>query len=174
MTSPMPRPAAPGGTSVRLWSPARALVIGTVVVGVLDALDAIIVFGLRSGVSPIRIFQGIASGLIGREAFAGGVSTALLGAGLHFVIAGGIVATGLAISRLWTPLASRPFVFGPVYGIAVYLAMNLVVIPLSAIGATSFTTFSVVNGVLIHVVGVGIPAALVASRVEWGRPLGTC
>jgi hypothetical protein len=169
MPSSTPRNAAPGGTSVRRWSPIRALAIGTVVVGVLDALDAIVVFGLRSGVSPIRIFQGIASGLVGPEAFAGGVSTALLGVGLHFVIACGIVATCLALSRIWTPLASRPFVFGPIFGIAVYLVMNLVVIPLSAIGASSFSTFSVVNGVLIHVVGVGIPAALVASRVQWER-----
>jgi len=170
MPSSTLRPAAPGGPPVRRWSPIRALVIGTVVVGVLDALDAIVVFALRSNVSPMRIFQGIASGLIGPEAFAGGVPTALLGVGLHFVIACGIVATCLAISRVWTPLASRPFVFGPIYGIAVYLVMNFVVIPLSAIGASSFNTFAVVNGLLIHVVGVGIPAALVAARVQWGRP----
>jgi hypothetical protein len=151
------------------WSLVRALIIGTIVVAVLDALDAIVVFGLRSGVSPMRIFQGIASGLIGPQAFAGGVRTALLGVVLHVVIAGGIVTTCLALGRLWPWLVSRPLVFGPIYGIAVYLVMNLVVIPLSAIGTPSFNTFSVINGVLIHVLGVGIPAALVASRASGGR-----
>lgn len=65
----------------------RALLLGTVVVGSLDAIDAVVFFGLRSGVKPIRIFQSIASGLLGRPAFQGGYQTAALGACLHFFIA---------------------------------------------------------------------------------------
>lgn len=153
----------------RTWSPIRALAIGTAVVAVLDGLDAIVVFWLRSGVSPMRIFQGIASGVLGPQAFTGGLQSALLGVALHVVIACGIVAAGLVISRIWTPFAERPFVFGPIYGIAVYVVMNLIVIPLSAMGPSSFSAFAVINGLLIHVVGVGVPTALVASRVRWGR-----
>jgi hypothetical protein len=40
---------------------ARAILYGALVVGVLDAIDAIVFFGLR-GVSPIRCFQAVASG----------------------------------------------------------------------------------------------------------------
>ena len=46
----------------------RAILWGTLAVGTLDALDAIVFFGLR-GVTPLRIFQSIASGLLGRAAY---------------------------------------------------------------------------------------------------------
>jgi hypothetical protein len=40
--------------------------------------------------------------------------------------------------------------------------MNFVVIPLSALGSRSLTAPIVINGLLIHLVGVGIPAVLFA------------
>ena len=43
----------------------KPVLYGTIVVGTLDAIDAIVVFGLR-GSTPIRVFQGIASGWLGR------------------------------------------------------------------------------------------------------------
>ena len=39
----------------------KPVLYGTIVVGILDGIDAIVVFGLR-GSTPIRVFQGIASG----------------------------------------------------------------------------------------------------------------
>ena len=42
----------------------RAILYGGLVVGTLDALDALIFFGLR-GVAPIRIGQSIAAGVLG-------------------------------------------------------------------------------------------------------------
>jgi hypothetical protein len=57
-----------------------------VIAGILDISAAFIMFGLR-GVPPAKILQGIASGLLGKQAFAGGTGTALLGAMLHFLIA---------------------------------------------------------------------------------------
>ena len=44
----------------------RALLYGALAVGVFDLLDALVFFGLR-GVSPIRIPQSIAAGLLGRS-----------------------------------------------------------------------------------------------------------
>lgn len=152
--------------AVRFWSPLRALTIGTCAVGALDALDAIVVFGLRSGATPTQIFQTIASGLIGSAAYQGGLATAGLGLVLHFFIALGIVAAYLGASRLLQVLARRPYLFGALYGFVVFFAMNLVVLPLSAIGGSRLTTFAVTNGLLIHVLGVGIPAALAVSKVR--------
>ncbi len=147
----------------------RAIVYGTLIVGVLDGLDAIIVFGLRSGATPGRIFRGIAAGVLGSSAATGGTPAAILGVILHFTVALGIVATYVAATRLLPALNKHPFLYGPLYGVAAYFVMNLVVIPLSAIGAVRFTTFGMVNGLLIHAFGVGLPAALVASRI---RPPG--
>lgn len=143
----------------------RALVTGTVIVGVLDILDAFIFFGLR-GARPIGILQSIASGVLGRAAYQGGMRTALLGLLLHFFIAFGVVAAYLAATRLVPSLNRRPWIYGPLYGLVVYAVMNLIVIPLSAAALGSGPTPAVVraNGLLIHMAGVGLPAALIAAR----------
>jgi hypothetical protein len=154
----------------RPLSTAGALVAGTLTVGVLDILDAFIFFGLR-GAQPVGILQSIASGVLGRAAYQGGLRTAALGLLLHFVIAGGVVATYLLATRLIPALNRRPWLYGLLYGVVVYAVMNLVVVPLSAAALGSGPTPLVVrvNGVLIHMFGVGLPAALVAARVGSGR-----
>ena len=143
----------------------RTILYGGLTVGLLDGLDAIVFFGLRNGVGPIRIFKGIAGGLLGREAAtAGGLGTALLGVVLHFTIATTIVFVFYLLSRRFPWLVQRPFVWGPLYGIAAYLTMNLVVLPLSALHGTGLPSALPVllNGLLIHIVGVGTPTALFA------------
>ena len=145
-------------------TPARAIAYGGLTVAVLDGLDAIVFFGLRNGVGPLQIFNGIAGGLLGREAAAAGDwPTALLGVALHFTIATTIVAVFYLASRHWPFLVRRPFVWGPIYGIAVYLQMNFVVLPLSALHAGLPHALPVLlNGILIHIIGVGTPSALFA------------
>ena len=150
----------------RVLSVSRALLYGTLAVGILDALDAIVVFGLRSGATPLRIFQGIAAGLYGRASYDGGWRTAAIGVCLHFTIACGITAVYLLASRRWPTLARRPWMFGPLYGVGVYAVMTLVVIPLSAIGPVRPSAFALTNGLIIHMLGVGLPAALVAARTR--------
>ena len=149
----------------RPLSTAGALVTGTLMVGVLDILDAFIFFGLR-GARPVGILQSIASGVLGRAAYQGGLRTAALGLLLHFVIAFGVVATYLLATRLIPALNRRPWLYGLLYGVVVYAVMNLVVVPLSAAALGNGPTPLVVrvNGVLIHMFGVGLPAALVAAR----------
>ncbi len=153
---------------MRSWSLRRAIATGTLAVGILDGLDAVVFFGLR-GATPVRIFQGIASGLLGRASFLGGATTALLGLALHFTVACGIVSTYVLISRRIAPLRERPWTFGVPYGIVAYFVMNLVVIPLSAIGHPNFALWPFLNGILIHGLVIGPTSALVASRVDTAR-----
>jgi len=150
----------------RPYTVGRALVHGTLTVGILDILDAFIFFGLR-GVTPVRILQSIASGVLGRAAYQGGTRTAALGLALHFVIALGVVAAYLIATRLAPALNRRPVIYGALYGIAVYVVMNFVIVPMSHAALGSGPTPLVVraNGILIHMLGVGLPAALVAARV---------
>lgn len=150
-------------------STAGALLFGTVAVGVLDLVDAFIFFGLR-GVRPIRICQSIAAGLLGRAAFAGGWRTAMLGVALHFFIAFCIVMVFLLAARRFRFLTQHWVLSGIVYGVGVYLVMNFVVLPLSAAGGGSRTWPVVVNGVLIHMFGVGLPASLAALKSPAAAP----
>jgi hypothetical protein len=147
----------------RILSGVEAVVYGGLVVGLLDAMDAIVVFGLR-GASPIRVFQGIAAGLLGRATFQGGLRTALLGLAIHFFIALSIVAMYYLASRRFPILVRRPVLCGAVYGVLVYFFMNRIVIPLSAIGTMAFSLTLFINGITIHVLGIGIPAALFVAR----------
>jgi hypothetical protein len=145
-------------------SVAQAIGLGTLWIGTIDALDAVIFFGWRGSV-PMRIFQGIAAGAIGREAArAGGWRTAALGLFFHYVVAFGIATTYVLASRVIPVLARRPYVCGPIFGICAYFFMNLVVIPLSRIGPQPFTTGPFINGLLIHTIGIGIPIALIARN----------
>ena len=154
-------------------SPARAILYGTLTVGTLDILDALIFFGLR-GAPPIRIFQSIAAGLLGRDAArAGGLPTAFLGGFLHYFIAFGVVVTYYLASRKISLLTRRPWISGAVYGVLVYLFMNLVVLPLSATsGGGGFPPpFAILlNGVLIHIFGVGLPSAFFARAARPPAP----
>lgn len=158
-------------------TPARALLYGTLAVGILDILDAFIFFGLRSNVPPIRILHSIAAGVLGRDAArAGGIPTAVLGLGLHFFIAFGVVTTYYLVSRRFPGLARKPFLYGPLYGVLVFFIMNLIVLPLSATGKAFWPpslppTIILINGLLIHALGVGLPSAWFASRVPPGTTL---
>ena len=111
----------------------KAVLYGTLAVGILDILDAFIFFGVR-GARPIRILQSIAAGLLGTDAFKGGWGTAVLGLALHFFIAFMIVLVFLVASRRLRLLTRHPVITGLVYGIAVYLVMTFVVVPASAAG----------------------------------------
>jgi hypothetical protein len=147
---------------------ARALVYGTLVVGTLDLADAVIFFGLR-GARPIRIGQSIAAGLLGRAAFSGGWPTALLGVALHFFIAFCVVATYLLASRRVPLLTDAAVPCGIAYGVVVYAVMNYVVIPLSAASRGAFSWPVFLNGIIIHMLGVGLPASLFARAAVTTR-----
>ena len=148
--------------------PVQAILYGTLAVSTLDALDAIIFFGVR-GVRAARIFQAIASGLLGRAAFDGGTRTVMLGVGLHYFIALSIVCTYSIASRRIPLLLNRPLISGVTYGVMVYGVMNLIVIPLSAVSRGPMSGAVILNGLLIHAAGVGLPSAMFA---HWGNEGG--
>jgi uncharacterized membrane protein YagU involved in acid resistance len=144
---------------------AFAILIGTLVVGTLDALDAIVFFG-RRGATPVRIFQSIAAGVLGRDAFQGDNRTAWIGVALHFLVAFLIVLVFYVISRRLRFLTAHAIVAGLAYGVAVYLVMNYLVVPMSAAVQGPFSWPVFINGILIHMFGVGLPAALFVRMAD--------
>src|SRR5882724_12620902 len=71
----------------------ETILYGGLVVGILDLLFAFTFYGLILGAKPLRIFQTVAAGLLGRPAaYEGGLKTFLLGIVLHFVVASSIAA----------------------------------------------------------------------------------
>ncbi len=143
--------------------PGLAVAAGGAAAGVLDIVAAFVVYALR-GVSPVRILQSIASGLLGPAAFQGGASTAALGLVVHFFIATVAAASYYLASRKLPRLAQRPLTFGPLYGVAVYVVMTFVVVPLSAVPKRPFSPGLALVMLAVHMACVGLPIALAVGR----------
>jgi hypothetical protein len=140
------------------------IIRGGLAAGILDALDAIIAFKITLGLDPLSIYQFVASGILGKAAFAGGAAVAGLGLAIHF----GIAFTAAAVYNLAaTRVASLRTHFvrsGLAFGVAVYGFMTYVVIPASAIGPSPWSLPLFVNGVVGHALLVGLPIAYFARR----------
>src|SRR5918995_1563609 len=104
----------------------QPIFLGGLIAGTLDLTAACVYSWLRGSVSPVRVFQFIASGVLGTDSFTGGAKTALLGVALHFLIATVATAVFYFASRKWLFLIERPIVTGLLYGVVVYSFMNLV------------------------------------------------
>jgi hypothetical protein len=140
----------------------RAILIGGLAAGVLDITAAFLNSGLR-GRSPMWVLQSISSGLLGGASFNGGLITAALGVALHFFIAFVACAVYVALSLKFSVLAQRVIVCGVVYGIAVYLFMYGVVLPLTFNRSFFQPLSAVVISLLIHISCVGLPIAVVTG-----------
>jgi hypothetical protein len=143
-------------------NPWPIVIAGGLVAGALDILYAWLFWRIKAGVSAQRIFQSVAAGVLGRESFTGGASTAALGLALHMFIACTMAVVYFVVARRWPILWQRPWLFGALYGAWLYVAMNFIVVPLSAAAGGARDPLWVTLSVLVHVVFVGIPCALAA------------
>jgi uncharacterized membrane protein YagU involved in acid resistance len=142
-----------------------AIFWGGLACGVLDITQAMIAFHLQAGATPMRVLQSVASGLLGKSSFQGGTKTAILGAFLHFFIAFSWAAIYYIASRRLTFLVQSPVIAGLLYGEFVWLVMNFVVLPLSAIHRWPvWNAASIITGPIGHTVLVGLPIALAVRR----------
>lgn len=144
--------------------PYKTILLAGLIAGVLDLTAALVTGGWR-GVNPKRLLQAIASGLLGLDSYTGGLRTAALGVVLHFIIATAAAAFFYLASRKLAFLERQAIVSGLLYGIAVYFFMNLVVLPVSAFPhKVSFTPSSLVTGLVVHMLCVGLPISLTVRR----------
>ncbi|MEX2125380.1 MAG: hypothetical protein WD795_15915 [Woeseia sp.] len=142
----------------------RTVLYGGLLAGAMDLVAAIAINAMR-GIEPVRIMQSIASGLLGNGAYAHGAATAGLGVLLHFLMMFVICAIYYAASRRLAVLTERPIVMGILYGVAVYLFMNFVVLPLSAFPhPLAYTPAAVAIGMSVMVLCVGLPISLIVKR----------
>jgi hypothetical protein len=139
------------------------LVLGGLVVGTTDLAFAWI-FWQSHGVGLARILQSVAAGLLGGASFKGGVASALLGTGLHYFIATMFVLVYWLAGLRHAGLRRHPVACGLAYGALLYVAMNFVVVPLSAAGRPGFDNVPwVASSVVMHAV-FGVMCALSARR----------
>jgi hypothetical protein len=108
----------------------RTIIIAGFTAGTLDIAAACLI-NMRS---PLVILQVIASGLLGRASFQDGAFSAVLGLFLQWAMSCLIAAVYvMAVHRIVMLRPNWP-ASGAAFGCIVFIVMNYVVVPLSAIG----------------------------------------
>jgi hypothetical protein len=142
----------------------RAILAGGLAVAVLDGVDALVAYKLAFGMTPVVVYQAVASGMLGPSAFAGGATTALLGLAVHLLIAFTAATVFVLASERLPQLRRDVVAWGLAFGVGVFAVMSFVVIPLSRIPASTPPLPLILNGVIGHALLVGLPIALAARR----------
>ncbi|MGA8529169.1 MAG: hypothetical protein WB622_05600 [Acidobacteriaceae bacterium] len=151
---------------------ARKNTVGAVVrigliAGTLDISENLIFNAFRH-ITPVRIFQYIASGLTGMWAFRAGMASVALGVAIHYTIALAWTALYFVAAGRWRVLVRRPVVCGLLYGALVYVMMNSVVLPLTRVphARAAMSMASRVSGVLALLFCIGLTVALLTAREQ--------
>lgn len=142
-----------------------AILLTGLLAGVLDGAAAVVVYLIRGGRTPERIFNYIASGVFGPAAMSGGTPMVLAGIGFHMLIAMGWTILFFLAARQFEMLRRHAIAAAVAYGIFVWMMMNKVVLPLSRVQMAATTTWnSIIVGALVLVVCIGFPISLGARR----------
>jgi uncharacterized membrane protein YagU involved in acid resistance len=143
----------------------RGILTGAAIAGVLDATFAVIVdVIILRAYSLLGVLQWIASGAIGSAAFNGGLATAALGVVIHFALAAFFATTYWLASLRIGALRTHAVSLGLVYGAAIWIVMDLIVLPNSGIPKSAFEPIVFAAFLVDHAVFVGLPIALAIKR----------
>lgn len=137
------------------------------VAAVVEMIPVLTIQGLMLHVPPLRIFQSIASGVLGRDAYAGGMGTAVLGAALHIVISLIAALIFVLAAARWRVLLRRPVLSGLVFGVFAFIVMSWIVVPLSAVAfKQNFNPVLMAMSLAIHMIFFGLPISLTARQLS--------
>ena len=141
---------------------AKPIAFATLVCGTLDILLAVILSSIY-GKGPATMLRGVASGPF-PGASEWGAAGSLLGLLTHFVLMGVMVTVFMLAARRVPALTANPWLWGLVYGLITYVAMNLIVVPVRFGAPLPPSTRAIVTQLFAHVVLVGWPTAFIARR----------
>jgi hypothetical protein len=133
------------------------------IAGILDISSAFVLSYLKGG-GPIVVLQGVAAGLVGREAaIKGGLATVGLGLAIHFFIAFVVSTVFYVASRKLILLTRHPIISGLLYGVVVYGFMYWIVMPL-AYPVVRPSLSRDLTAVCVHMLLIGLPISLIVRR----------
>jgi uncharacterized membrane protein YagU involved in acid resistance len=146
-----------------------AILLTGLLAGTLDITAAIIQFCIPTPRNPVRIFEFIASGVFGTSAFSTGPVMAFLGLVFHYFIAIAWTSVFFTLYPRIPWLAHNKVLGGLLYGIIVWLMMNLVILPLSNVPHFPIRFPQALIGVAILMIAIGLPISLRASKYYSNR-----
>ena len=145
-----------------------SILVTGLLVGTLDAAAAVIQFIIPTVRNPVRIFEYIASGVFGMDAFSGGATMAVAGLFFHYFIATAWTSVFFTVYPRIPWLAKNKVAGGLLYGVFIWLLMNLVILPLSNVPHIPIHITGAAIGMLILMLVVGLPISLRANKYYSG------
>jgi len=136
---------------------------GGLIAGILDGIAACSVFYLKLHLRPAQVMQYIASAIYGPEAFTGGYNMVTIGIILHFLISFALAAVYFWIYPYFKMLANWPRLSGLGFGLALWLVINLLVLPQTQIASVPFELSAALVSVIWHMILVGLPIAMITK-----------
>ncbi|MNQ16623.1 hypothetical protein D3C85_296240 [compost metagenome] len=147
-------------------SKSGTIFLSGLIAGTLDILAALIIYDLiLQKTTSIKILQSIASGIFKKEAYSGGSQMALYGLLLHYFIALTFAWFYFTIYPYFNFLKKNTLLSGILYGIFVWIIMNLVVLPTVFPGLPEkHLDFPLILSILILIFCIGIPIAFITRK----------
>jgi hypothetical protein len=158
-------------STAAFWqSPVKTMLLSGFIAGTLDILGAILVYVVIQGkTTTLKMSQSIASGIFGKGAYAGGMTMACYGLMFHFLIAFSFAA-GYFLSFPYIPfLQKQKIISGVLYGIFIWLVMNLIVIPFVFARRAPITWSSSLRAIAILIVMIGLPVSFITHKYYANR-----
>jgi hypothetical protein len=140
----------------------KPIAIATAVAGTIDILFAAIL-SMIFGNGPAAMLRNVASGPFPGASQWGAAGSAL-GLVTHFALMGIMAAAFVLAARRLPALTARPILWGVLYGLATYVIMNWIVVPLRFESPLPPPARAIATQLFAHIALVSIPIALVAAR----------
>jgi hypothetical protein len=140
----------------------RPIAIATAVSGTLDIMFAMVLtifFGREIG----NMLRYVGSGPF-PQATEMGAGGAMLGLLVHFALMAIMASVYVLAARRIPALVERPIQWGVLYGLATYVVMNWLVVPMRFGTPLPPSPLSMTTQLFAHIALVGIPIALIAAR----------
>lgn len=147
-------------------SKSGTIFLSGLIAGTLDILAAIIVYTvLLEKTTAIKILQSIASGIFKKDAYTGGSQMAWYGLGLHYIIAFTFAWFYFIIYPYFPFLKKNTIISGFLYGIFVWIVMNLIVLPIVfPLLPEKHLDFPLLLSILILMFCIGLPIASITRK----------
>jgi hypothetical protein len=134
------------------------------IVGTLDILSAFVYYFIKTGDKNVfTVLKYVASGIFGKEAFSGSNMMIIAGLVLHYSIAFAFTIFFFLLFPKIKAFSKNWILTGILYGIFIWIVMNLIVVPLSNIGSRPFTLVNALINVIILIVCIGLPLSFMTN-----------
>lgn len=131
--------------------------------GTLDILSAFTYYYIKTGETKFfDVLKFVASGIWGKDAFMGGNEMIVAGAIIHYFIAFAFTVFFFLLYPHVSILSKNRAITAIVYGIFVWVVMNLLVLPFTNIPDRPFNSLNAFINICILIVCIGFPLSYIA------------